>query len=188
MTSTLKLAIALSSGIHAGFFFGWPTTTSVEFDVERAPTNLEILLVAHREKPTQLQPAVEAPAPKEQANAITETVSEPDPVPQTITVPESRGALSEILPGYLRNPPPVYPLLARQQGEEGTVLLAIYVLPTGHCGQIRVSSSSGFALLDHAAIEAVKHWKFKAARRAGKAVAVWVEIPIRFQLVEEGEF
>lgn len=187
MTSTLKTALSFSVGIHAGLLFAWPTTT-VEFDVERAPSSLEILLVAPRATPTvePNQPLAQAPIPETSESPVPEVLPEPEPVLHTIVTPESRGALSEVLPGYLRNPAPTYPLLARQRGEEGLVVLFAEVLPTGHCGQLTIRSSSGFSLLDEAALKAVQRWQFKPARRGGEPVVVWVEIPIRFQLIEAG--
>jgi len=185
MTGTLKAALSLSVGIHAGLLFAWPTTT-VEFNVERAPSSLEIVLVAPRAKPTVQpnQPLVEASVPEAPQPPVPEVL--PEPVLQTIVTPESRGALSEVLPGYLRNPAPAYPLLARQRGEEGLVVLSAEVLPSGRCGRLSVLSSSGAWLLDEAALKAVRQWQFKPAKRGGQSVAVWVEIPIRFQLIDAG--
>ena len=177
MTGTLRAALSLSVGIHTGLLLTWPTTTAVEFDVERAPTSLEILLVAPRPTPTVTVQPTEMPE-----STVPEVL--PEPIPQTIVTPESRGALSEVLPGYLRNPAPVYPLLARQRGDEGLVVLSAEVLPTGRCGQLSVLSSSGARLLDEAALKAVRQWQFKPAKRGGQSVAVRVEIPIRFQLIE----
>ena len=178
MTSALKTALSLSVGIHAAVLVAWPTT-SVEFDVERAPTSLEIVLVASRATPTVTVQPADMPEP-----TIPDVI--PEPAPQPLVTPESRGALSEVLPGYLRNPAPVYPLLARQRGEEGTVLLRVEVLPTGRCGQLDVGVSSGSALLDATAVKAVAHWQFKPAMRGGTPVAVQVEIPVTFQLIDAG--
>jgi TonB family protein len=111
-----------------------------------------------------------------------ETVQGPESLWQTVVTSESQGALGEVLPGYLRNPPPIYPKLARERGYQGTVLLEVQVLPSGRCGQIAVQQSSGFSILDDAAVEAVKRWQFKPATQGCTPVTVWVEIPIRFQL------
>lgn len=180
MTGSFKAALALSMSAHAGFLLGWPTVTSVQFDVERAPTSLQIVLVAPRVTPIPAPAIAETPVPLP-ASAVPEV---PEPDRQTIVTPELKGALSDVLPGYLRNPAPIYPLLARQRGDEGTVLLRAEVLPTGRCGRLTVLSSSGSTLLDGAAVRAVRWWQFKPARRAGRPVAVWVEIPIRFRLID----
>ena len=90
----------------------------------------------------------------------------------------------EHLPQYLRNAPPVYPRSAREQGSEGTVRLEGEVLASGHCGAVNVLTSSGHAVLDDAAVRAVRVWVFRPARRWDQPVAFWVEIPITFRLVE----
>jgi protein TonB len=188
MTGALKTTLAVSIGLHTGILLGWPTTSSVQFDVERAATSFEIRLIAPRHTPVTPHAVVESPPPRETppSEPSPDVVEQPDPVEETIVTPESQGALSEVLPGYLRNPAPAYPWLARQRGEQGTVVLAVEVLPTGRCGELHVRSSSGSSVLDAAAATAIRRWQFNPARRAGDAVSVWVEIPVTFQLIESG--
>ncbi len=188
MTAPLKTALALSLGIHAGLFIGWPATSPAAFDVERAATSVEIHLVASRVPREAPRIAPEHPTARLEPmpDPLIKTVREPDPVPQTVTTVESQGALGEVLPGYVRNRAPVYPLLARQRGEEGLVVLEVQVLPTGRCGAVSLRAPSGSRLLDEAAVKAVRQWQFKPAQRAGHAVAVRVQIPIRFELLEDG--
>lgn len=184
MTDPLRAALALSIGIHASVFVGWPLTTTVAFDVERAPTSLEIHLVAPRATPVS-HTVLPLPPLNEQLVSSQEEPQEPDPIAETVVVPESHGALGDVLPAYLRNPAPAYPFLSRQLGEAGTVRLRVEVLPTGRCGRLTVTSS-GFARLDAAASAAVRQWQFKPAQRGGQAVVVWVDIPVRFQLIDTG--
>jgi periplasmic protein TonB len=77
---------------------------------------------------------------------------------------------------------PRYPESARRQGIEGTVLLKMHITEHGRVEDVQVERSAGHLDLDQAAIEAVKHWHFEPARRAGEAVAVWVIIPVAFEL------
>jgi protein TonB len=86
------------------------------------------------------------------------------------------------LPGYFLNPPPPYPALARREKQEGVVLLDVNVDARGRVAALSVAKTSGFPLLDQAALTSVKNWRFKAARMAGLAVESSVQIPIRFQL------
>lgn len=182
MTGQLKFAFALSAGLHAGLLVGLPMTTPAEFDVERAPSSVEIVLLAPRPI-SQIRPQLEpAPKPAEPVAPLPD-LKEPDPV--TVITPQQRGALTEVLPGYLRNPPPVYPVRARQLGYEGTAMLEVEVTPAGRCGALRIARSSGHAMLDEAAASAIRRWRFKPARRGGVPVAVWVEIPVTFRLVNE---
>jgi protein TonB len=83
---------------------------------------------------------------------------------------------------YERNPAPEYPGRARQLGFEGTVQLRVKVNPNGGVDEVNVAVSSGYSMLDDAALRAVKTWVFKPARRGGQPVAAWVQVPIRFAL------
>lgn len=64
------------------------------------------------------------------------------------------------------NRPPAYPGEARRRGWEGTVVLDVEVLPAGDTGRIVVARSSGHSILDDAAMDAVRHWRFRPARTA----------------------
>jgi protein TonB len=68
---------------------------------------------------------------------------------------------------------------------QGRVLLEVRVSAEGLPLSVALRSSSGFDLLDQAAAEAVRKWRFVPARRGGRAVEALVEIPIRFVLAEE---
>lgn len=181
MTKELQLALGLSIGAHAAVLMGIPLSSRVEFDVERAPTSLEIVLVAPQTQ-TSVEPAPQ-PQPPEPESMVP-LPDPPDPTPRTLVTPEQKGALTEVLPNYLRNPAPVYPTLARERGYEGTVILEVEVLSSGACGLVRILRSSGYDLLDETARQALARWRFKPAVRAGMPVTVWVEIPVTFRLLE----
>ena len=83
---------------------------------------------------------------------------------------------------YLRNPAPAYPAQSRRFGEEGKVILRVFVTTEGQAGQVELRTSSGSARLDQAAQEAVARWKFEPARRGNEAVSAWVLVPIVFSL------
>jgi protein TonB len=82
----------------------------------------------------------------------------------------------------LVNPKPVYPELARQRGQEGRVVLLAHVDERGAVEEVHVQSGSGYDLLDRAAVNAVRRWRFKPARRAGADVAGRVLVPVEFHL------
>ena len=86
------------------------------------------------------------------------------------------------MPVYRRNISPEYPLLAKKRGYQGRVLLEVLVKKDGKAGSIRLGKSSGYEILDRAAIKGVKNWIFHPAKRGDELVEMWVEIPIRFQL------
>ena len=85
-------------------------------------------------------------------------------------------------PIYKRNISPPYPLLARKRGYQGTVLLEVLVSKDGKAASIQVSRSSGYKILDRAAIKGVKDWLFYPAKRGDELFEMWVKIPIRFTL------
>lgn len=83
---------------------------------------------------------------------------------------------------YLRNPAPAYPAMSRRLGEEGRVVLRVFVDIDGRPEQVELKNSSGFPRLDQAAEDAVRRWKFVPAKRGEEAVATWVAVPIVFNL------
>lgn len=90
--------------------------------------------------------------------------------------------------GYLARPlggyqiKPRYPDSARRVGAHGVTLLKVRVLENGNVGEILVERSAGHPDLDRSAAEAIKKWRFEPARRGNEPVAVWVLLPVRFQL------
>jgi protein TonB len=85
-------------------------------------------------------------------------------------------------PLYRENAPPSYPEIARVHGYEGIVFVFAEILPDGRVGNMKIRKSSGYAILDQSAIEAVKPWKFEPAKKSGNPFTVWVELPIKFIL------
>ena len=77
---------------------------------------------------------------------------------------------------------PTYPESARRAGIEGTSLLRFEITEGGMVSKITVEKSAGHEELDRAAIAAVQKWRFEPARRGAQAVAVWVTLPVRFEL------
>jgi protein TonB len=45
---------------------------------------------------------------------------------------------------------------------------------------VTVAKSSGFPLLDQAAVEGVRRWRFSPALMAGLPISVHKEVPVRF--------
>ncbi len=82
--------------------------------------------------------------------------------------------------------PPIYPRLARQNGWEGTVQVRAIVLPSGKSHTLEIQKSSGFEILDTAAINAVRSWKFIPAYDGNIPVKSIVDVPVRFNLRQQG--
>ncbi len=80
------------------------------------------------------------------------------------------------------NPPPQYPILARRRGWQGTVQLTVRVLENGHVDNIAIEKSSGYPILDKAALNAVSRYRFVPGQKGGRPVAMRVRVPVHFRL------
>ena len=79
---------------------------------------------------------------------------------------------------------PTYPKQSRDLGEQGRVILRVFVTPDGAASRVTVKHTSGFGHLDKAALKAVRKWKFVPASNQGKPIGEWCEVPILFRLNE----
>ena len=95
----------------------------------------------------------------------------------------ARGHLDAQRPRFRAPPvPPVYPRQSIARDEEGVVLVRALVDPSGAPQRVLVHKGSGFPLLDDAALEAVRRWRFEPMIRDGRATSAWVQVPVRFRL------
>ena len=85
---------------------------------------------------------------------------------------------------FENNPRPEYPRAAREAGWEGTTVLQVLVLPDGRAGSVTLYKTSGYAVLDEAALTAVKAWRFIPAMDGNFPIKSMVRFPIRFDLKE----
>ena len=131
---------------------------------------------ASRPKKTEAAVSQTPPPIKQSPTAADEVAAVADPGPP------QEAPLVEATPLYADNPPPRYPRSARRRGHQGTVLLSVFVNPDGGVGELKVQRSSGFEILDKAALAAVRQWRFASGRRGDTPVGMWVEVPIRFEL------
>lgn len=118
-------------------------------------------------------PAEPSPPPAPVAAAPRDVAPAPAPVP--ITPPRFNAA-------YLNNPAPTYPPMLRRAGEEGRVVLRVFVTAEGTAGEVHILRPSSSPLFDEAALAAVRKYRFVPARRGDTAVAEWVQVPIEFKL------
>lgn len=148
-------------------------------------------------KPPEIEKSTEKPSPPPEPGK-TEAVEEPDDlgseftediIREEVSMAVDRGVgvpdvpvVREAAPLYRINPAPNYPKLARRRGFQGTVILEVLVDENGRVGDLQVSKSSGYKILDRAAMASVKGWAFVPGMRGGKKVEMWVKVPIRFQL------
>ncbi len=135
-----------------------------------APVPIAAATVAMAEPPPA---AIEAPP-----------APEPTPAPPPMPAPAPPAAIEapHFNAAYLNNPSPAYPAAARRRGQEGRVLVRAEVLADGRCSRVELKQGSGHELLDQAALEAVRKWRFVPARQGEQAVTAWVDVPIAFKL------
>jgi protein TonB len=138
-----------------------------------APSPAPVAPIAPLEERAAAPARPEAPA-KAESGPVAPVVPRTE-APAVATQPDFRAA-------YLNNPPPRYPLAARRQGEEGTVMLRVLVDRSGRAAGVELERSSGSSRLDQAAIEAVKSWRFVPAKRGSESVDATVLVPIIFKL------
>lgn len=135
-------------------------------------------------KPTQATPApvAKAAAPTSAPTSVpNKAVSHSAPARSEKTA-EPVTQLPNADAAGLNNKAPVYPLLSRKRKEQGTVYLLLLVSKEGRVTQLKLQKTSGFARLDQAALQAVKHWKFQPARQQGEPIDYWYELPLKFSL------
>jgi len=80
------------------------------------------------------------------------------------------------------SPHPVYPLQAMRAGEQGTVVVLAQVNVDGQVTDARVVRHSGSIVLDRAAPNEVRRWKFEPALHNGRPVVASVEVPVNYRL------
>jgi len=93
---------------------------------------------------------------------------------------EAISGLARPLGGYQVKPP--YPESARKAGAQGITLLKLHVLENGKVGEVQIEQSAGHPDLDMAAADAVRQWLFEPARMGKQPIAVWVLLPVKFEL------
>ena len=84
--------------------------------------------------------------------------------------------------GFASNQRPDYPESARRRREEGRVVVHVAVSADGLPVDVTVASTSGYPVLDAAAVAAVRRWHFVPATQGGVPVAAGADVPIRFHL------
>ncbi|MDQ0623577.1 protein TonB [Paraburkholderia graminis] len=163
----------------------------------KRPTPVPARPVEHRlsdPRPTSKPAITQSEAPPQTAQQTS------PPAGEAATQPATQSATSAASPAqhadtplttapigdaaYLRNPAPDYPQIAQDQGWQGRVLLRVHVLADGSPESVTVQTGSGRRVLDEAARDAVRNWRFVPARRGEQAVDGWVTVPIDFRLAQ----
>jgi protein TonB len=125
-------------------------------------------------KPREPEPLPAEEAMKQEVQPVQQDATPPSPVVLDAE-PDYRA-------DYLNNPRPPYPMVARRMGYHGKVVLNVEVLAEGRAGEVKLHQSCGYDILDNAALQTVKTWRFSPARRFGQPVTQWFLVPIKFSL------
>lgn len=130
-------------------------------------------------EPSTLAPVVtpSPPAPPAPAEPVVAAAPSPPapPAPPRIELPSSSA-------DYLNNPRPPYPPLSKRLGEQGKVMVRVFIEVDGTASRAEVRQSSGFERLDQTAVQTVLRWRYVPGKRAGVPEAMWFNVPINFVL------
>ena len=78
----------------------------------------------------------------------------------------------------------IYPTSSQRSGEEGTVVVRVYVASSGRPSRAAVARSSGFADLDNAAVETAMNWRYVPAIHDGDTASDWATVQVVYKLPE----
>ncbi|WP_145054254.1 energy transducer TonB [Lignipirellula cremea] len=106
------------------------------------------------------------------------SVTQPPAVAATVQL----GVETKTPPDFSSNQAPQYPAEAVRRGWEGTVMLELEVAASGRVGRVTILQSSGYPILDRAAVNAVQKWRGEPAQLFGAAIPTTEKLPVRFRL------
>ncbi|OBT25461.1 energy transducer TonB [Vibrio splendidus] len=130
-----------------------------------------------KSKPT---PQPEKLADKKVDRNLAESANQPQEVNQGVSNQEP---VLVTKPSFSSRPtPPNYPRQARRRGVEGVATYEVWLDAEGKQIKQALVNSSGALMLDNAALDAIKQWKFSPHTVNGRAIAHRVQIPVRFRL------
>jgi periplasmic protein TonB len=190
--------LALIALLHLGFF--WALTHGVtigDLKIDRKMV-VDFLPLAPEAPPPQRVievnpnvsrvwvPDLEVPNfdPVEETNAPRQVTNEAPPPREAVREAPGAGPVivEPMVDPRLGLSEPEYPVSEIRQQHEGTVWLAVEILPNGRVGQVRVDQSSGYVRLDESAAREARRWRMKPGMKDGVATAMWKRVPITFQL------
>jgi periplasmic protein TonB len=125
-----------------------------------------------------------AATPQPPAPPIAAPVSVAPPVPLAPPAPPAppRIQLPDSNADYLANRAPPYPPLSKRLGEQGKVVIRVFIDTAGNATQAEVRTSSGYDRLDQTALKTVQTWKYRPGKVNGEPKAMWFNVPIHFVL------
>lgn len=148
-----------------------PVPTPEPLPEEQAPPKPEEILTTNQSE------EVAAPQPTPEIKRV-----EKKPTPQRQTPVAAAKTANVPQPVVIHNTPPAYPETARRAGWEGRVTVRVEVSADGLPIRVALEKSSGYGVLDQAALRAVKTWRFQPRTVGGVAMTGTVDVPVNFTL------
>lgn len=197
-SSSRVVGLAIVLGLH--LLLVWALVSGLARDVVKAVQEpLQVALIA--ELPKEVPPAPPPPpevvkppeayvpppvvqkAPPVVPQKTIQQVQTVQPEPQPVIV-EPQPVLPRADPSHGNTQPP-YPAASRRAGEEGRVILMLYVDANGRVTDGRVDQSSGYDRLDKVALmHARRTWRFLPATKDGAPVGHWMKFVVNFKLTD----
>ncbi|WP_135457393.1 energy transducer TonB [Vibrio echinoideorum] len=139
--------------------------------------------VVKKERPEQKSKPTTQPeklADKKVDKNLDDSANQPQQVNQGVS---NKEPVLVTKPSFSSRPtPPNYPRQARRRGVEGVATYEVWLDAEGKQIKQALVNSSGALMLDSAALDAIKQWKFSPHTVNGRAIAHRVQIPVRFRL------
>lgn len=197
----ISTIIVLTFVIGAFRFFPDIELTTINIQIAQEVVNLEEIEITRQEvkppPPPRLMIPIEAPdafveedelifsseldinatvAPSQIEVKVDDAIEEEDFIFEVVEeTPEPIGGLGAIQ-SLVK-----YPEIAKKAGTEGVVVVRAAINEHGHVFKVEIVKSLGGGC-DEAALEAVKATRFSPGKQRGRAIKVWMSIPIRFKL------
>lgn len=145
-------------------------------------------------KPTIEKPLQEKPAPVKKPKQVTEVVKN-QPVAKPAAPSSSAPVIAKqhslqnqvidinTLPVFKAPRPALnYPFKAKRRGYQGVAIVQIELAEDGSITDLTVLRSSGFNVLDKAALNNVSQWQFHPVMRDNQTIKARFNVPIEFSL------
>jgi len=179
---------------HVGFFVMRRFELIPEIKQENRREQASIVVINIKPPPPKPKPREPTPEPVKPKKIrppksgpiveIPDPVVEPDPVPEPSPAPVQhipyipRDKEPELIGGLILN----YPDWARKVGMKGTAYVYAQINIDGIVTEAMIFKSSGYEILDEAALRTVQPSRWQPAFQGDEPVSVWVMVPVKFVL------
>ena len=165
--------------------FKSPAPDKSSMDMPSDPPVIEPLAIPGAEMPAPPKmdiPEAARPLAKKSETEEKPESSRPDKTESNPEISAPVQARVDVMPKLRRSIKPKYPKVSRERGEEGRIRLRLEINAKGLVEGVEIIASTGFKLLDDAAVKAVRSAEFIPARLAGEPVFSKAEISLEFKL------